>query len=315
MINSSISNRIAAFVVALLLLNPPPLARAAEGGYSNYIPGFYGDIALAVEPGDGLSMRNDVYLYRADTERSIRSGSVQLDIDIDLTFDYLTMVYKPDIEIFGTQFVFGGTLVAGNVDLNATLAAGPLQTSIADDKTSYGDITLVPGAFYWNNGDKWHFSQSFYVVIPVGDYDVNDVTNTGLNYWTFETDFAATYLNPETGKDYSFVLGYGYNTENDDTNFNSGAEIHLDYVFNQFLNEDWAVGLHGFFYKQISGDSGAGAVLGDFKSEGAGVGPALMWVPQSMGGTKAFVLKWIKEYHGENRLEGDHIFASFAMSF
>ena len=143
----------------------------------------------------------------------------------------------------------------------------------------------------------------------------DDVANTGLNYWTFETDFAATYLNPETGQDYSVVLGYGYNTENDDTDYQSGDEVHLDYTINQFLNEEWAIGLHGFYYKQISGDSGDGALLGSFKAEAAGVGPALMWIPKSMGGNKAFILKWINEYHAENRMEGDHVFASFAISF
>ena len=29
----------------------------------------------------------------------------------------------------------------------------------------------------------------------------------------------------------------------------------------------------------------------------------------------SIILKWIKEYHGENRMEGDHVFASFAISF
>ena len=302
-------------MAVVMAVSVPGAAFAAEGGYSNYIPGFYGDIALSVEPPDGLSLRNDVYLYRADTNRSIRSGTVQLDVDIDLTFDYLTLLYKPGIEILGAQYAFGATLVAGNVDLDATVGAGPLSTLISDDKTSYGDITFVPGIFYWNNGGKWHFSQSFYVVAPVGDYDVNDIANTGLNYWTFETDFAATYLNTDTGQDYSIVLGYGYNTENNDTDYQSGDEIHLDYIFNQFLSEEWAIGLHGFLYKQISGDSGSGASLGSFKAEAAGVGPALMWIPKSMGGDKAFVIKWIHEYHAENRLEGDHVFASFAMSF
>ena len=46
-------------------------ALAIEGGYSNYIPGFYGDIALAVEPADGLSLRNDVYFYSADGDGSV----------------------------------------------------------------------------------------------------------------------------------------------------------------------------------------------------------------------------------------------------
>lgn len=289
-------------------------ALAAEGGYSNYIPGFYGDIALAVEPADGLSMRNDVYFYSADGDGSVRSGLIELEVDIDLTFDYLTLLYKPGVEVLGAQYAYGAALVLGNVDLSGEVDVGPFSKSFSDDKTSYGDITLIPGVFYWNDGDKWHFSQSFYVVVPVGDYDEDDTANTGLNYWTFETDFAATYLNPETGQDYSVVVGYGYNTENDDTDYQSGDEFHIDYVFNQFLSESWAIGLHGFYYKQLSGDSGDGALLGDFKAEASGIGPALMWIPPQYEGKMAFVAKWLNEYDTENRLEGDHVFLSFMMS-
>ena len=159
------------------------------------------------------------------------------------------------------------------MDIDAEISVGPLSQNFSDDKTSFGDITLIPGLFYWNNGDNLHFSQAFYIVAPTGNYDEDDLANTGLNYWTFETDFAMTYLNNETGQDYSVVLGYSYNTENDDTDYQSGDEVHIDYVFNQFLSESLAIGLHGFFYKQASGD---GAILGDFKAKASGIGQLLI---------------------------------------
>ena len=162
------------------------------------------------------------------------------------------------------------------MDISGEVAAGPFSVDFSDDKTSFGGITLIPAVFYWNNSENLHFSQSFYIVAPTGNYDDDDLANTGLGYWTFETDFAMTYLNQETGQDYSIVLGYGYNAENDDTDYQSGDEVHIDYVFNQFLSESLAVGLHGFFYKQVSGDSGDGALLGDFKAEASGIGPAIM---------------------------------------
>jgi len=39
-----------------------------------------------------------------------------------------------------------------------------------------------------------------FIVTPTGDYDAGDLANTGLNYWTFEVDVAATYLNEDTGR-------------------------------------------------------------------------------------------------------------------
>lgn len=54
----------------------------------------------------------------------------------------------------------------------------------------------------------------------------------------------------------------------------------MDVVFNQFFSESFAAGIHGFYLKQITGDSGEGAVLDDFKAEAAGIGPALLWNTQ-----------------------------------
>ena len=67
----------------------PTSSRASEGGYSNYIPGFYGDLALAVAPEDGFALRNDVYFYGAEGKGSLRSGQVEVSADVDLLFDYL----------------------------------------------------------------------------------------------------------------------------------------------------------------------------------------------------------------------------------
>ena len=126
---------------------------------------------------------------------------------------------------------------------------------------------------------------------------------------------AATYLDEEKGLELSAAAGYIYNTENDDTNYQTGQEFHTDYMLNQFLSETLAIGLHGFYYKQITGDSGSGALLGDFKGEAAGIGPALMWIPKIKDKDVVISLKWLHEYHAEHRLKGDHLFLNFTLTF
>ena len=141
------------------------------------------------------------------------------------------------------------------------------------------------------------------------------MANTGLNYWSIDTNVALTYLKEETGQDYSFNLGYIYNTENEDTDYQTGQEIHLDVVANQFLSESFALGMHGFYLKQITGDSGSGAILGDFEAEALGVGPALMWATRFGEQDVTFIAKWLAEVDTENRLEGDHVYLSLAMDW
>ncbi len=48
----------------------------------------------------------------------------------------------------------------------------------------------------------------------------------------------------------------------------------------QFLSEQAHVGLVGYFYQQLTGDSGSGARLGDYRSRVTGAG--------SMAGTAHF---------------------------
>ncbi len=280
---------------------------------SNYIPGFYGDLALAVAPPEGLSMRNDIYYYSGDANGTVRSTQLELDVDVTLVYDYLTFLYNPGVELFGGSFAFGATAVVGNVDIEATVVAGTQSLRVEDDTLGLGDLTLAAN-IYWPR-DKWNFLWATYVVAPTGSYDVDDVANSGLNYWTFEMDFMANYFDPDKGRDYSIVVGYGYNTENDDTDYKSGDEFHVDFVLNQFLSEKFAVGVTGFFYRQLSGDSGDGALLGSFKGEAAGIGPAMYYVANLGGRDVAFTAKWLSEFDTRNRLDGDHVFASFAMSF
>jgi hypothetical protein len=305
---------ITVLLIALAVTSAATLSHAAEGGYSNYIPGTYGDFAAAVEPPTKFTVRNDIYYYQADGARSVRSGLIEADADLEFIMDFLTLLYKPEVEILGAHYALGLFIPFVHADIDTGIRIGNLQVRLQDDTFGLGDITLIPGIFFWNYGN-FHFTLAEYIVTPTGKYDTDDLANTGLNYWTFDTDVTVTYLNEKTGQDYSVNIGYNYNTENPDTDYQTGEEIHIDYMVNQFLSESFAIGIQGFYLKQVTGDSGDGAILGDYKAEAAGVGPALLWSPKRFDQRVTFIAKWLHEFHTERRIEGDHIFASIAMSF
>jgi hypothetical protein len=292
----------------------PQLAWGAEGGYSNYIPGTYGDFGMALAPAETWTLRNDFYFYDASTKLSLRSDKIEVGADLDFFMNFTTLLYKPELEVFGAQFAAGVFVPLVHLDIDSSLQIGDQLISASDSANGLGDIALVPLALYWTSGNihTW-FSQ--FIVTPTGAYNVDNLINNGLNYWSFDTNFALTYLNPETGRDLSFNIGHIYNTKNDDTDYQTGRELHLDIVLNQWLSETFAIGLHGFYLKQITGDSGSGALLGDFKAEAAGVGPALLWTKKLGGQDVSFIVKWLHDFHAENRLEGDHIFLSFALDW
>jgi hypothetical protein len=301
-------------LISLVVAYTATLSHAAEGGYSNYIPGTYGDFAAAVEPPTKLTVRNDIYYYQADSARSVRSGIIEADADLEFIIDFLTLLYKPDVEFLGARYAFGLFIPIVHADIDTGVRLGNLQVRWQDDTFGLGDLTIIPCILFWNHGN-FHFTLAEYIVTPTGEYDTDDVANTGLNYWTFDTDFAVTYLNEKTGQDYSINIGYNYNTENPDTDYQTGEEVHIDYMINQFFSASFAIGIHGFYLKQVSGDSGDGAKLGGFKADAAGIGPALLWSPKRFDQAVTFIAKWLHEYDAERRMEGDHVFVSFAMSF
>ncbi|MGI9509428.1 MAG: SphA family protein [Geminicoccaceae bacterium] len=289
-------------------------AEAAEGGYSNYVPGTYGDFAVAVAPDPGLTLRNDIYYYGADESRAVLQGQVRADVDIALTIDFLTAFYMTERRVLGGRYAFGavGQLARTDIEAEASTATGSI--GIEDDKNGPGDVTLIPWSLFWNFGNL-HVNFAEYIVAPTGFYDQGDLANNGLNYWSFDTNIAMTYLDPAWGYEVSFDVGYIYNTENTDTDYQTGQEVHIDYMLNQYFSETSAIGVHGFYLDQVTGDSGSGAILGDFKGEAAGIGPALLWTPKIKGKDVNVIVKWLHEFHAEWRLEGDHVFASFALQF
>ena len=130
------------------------------------------------------------------------------------------------------------------------------------------------GTVKWNNGIHNYMA---YVMagVPVGSYEVGRLANIGSNHWSVDVGGGYTYFDKKTGREFSVVAGLTYNFENPDTDYRNGLDSHVDLAASQFLSAQTHVGLVGYFYNQLGGDSGAGAQLGDFKSRVAGIGPQL----------------------------------------
>jgi hypothetical protein len=292
-------------LLALLITSLAP-SRAGEGGSSNYFPGTFGDFAVAAAPDPGWLYINYNLFYSADVDRALLQGQVNTSLD---TFVYINMsagLYTFDKPVLGGRFALGAFVPLGYADLQATVA-GPVESFEVDDgEFALGDISLMPASFYWNKGN-WHFNLYEVVITPTGQYDVDNVVNLGRNYWSFDTVFALTHLNLNSGREFSLVTGFMINTENHRTDYESGNELHFDAMFNQFFSETFALGLHGYYFNQVEGDEGSGAILGDYKGESYGIGPSVLWIPQAGGGKFSVSASWLHDLEAERRLESDYL--------
>jgi hypothetical protein len=314
------------------------VAKADEGGVSFWTPGFFGSLAAApLQPGWSLtnfyyhtsvSAGADVALAREFQTRRVPVNltanlTANLNATGDLGIVIPTYVFAPPV--LGGQLAVGmiasygrvSTSLAGTLSGNLTvpgLISVPFSRfdSINDSVWGFGDL-LPMVSLRWNNGVHNYMT---YVTgdVPVGAYDSNRLSNIGIGHGAIDSGFGYTYLNPQTGQEFSGVLGFTYNFENTATNYQNGVDMHFDWGASQFLTKQWQVGLVGYAYQQISDDTGAGARLGGFRSRVFGVGPQIGYI-LPLGHYQGYLnLKGYKEFGAENRAEGWNVWLTFAIS-
>src|SRR5262249_22720908 len=123
-----------------------------------------------------------------------------------------------------------------------------------------------------------------------------------------------TYFDPNSGNEFSAVLGFTYNFENTHTQYQNGIDMHLDWGLSHFFTKQLQLGAVGYGYQQISCDSGAGNRLGCFETRVLGIGPQLGYIIP-MGKLQGYLnLKAYKDVDAEHRASGWSGWVTFAIS-
>jgi len=300
-------------VLTIFCASIPSAVFAAEGASSHYLPGAVGDIFLAVPPEPGFTAANTFWYQTGSTEAALLEGQLTLGLDLDLFLNLVSLSYTFEKVLLGGRYTIATAIPFGYADIDGTII-GPRGGSIdfSDDSFDLSDIAIIPFQMNWNTG-RWSFRLWESIVAPTGGYNTSGASfaNLGRNYWSFDTVGALTWFNSDSGTEMSIAPGVMFNTENPDTDYETGTEFHVDFMVNQFLSETFALGLRGYYYDQLTGDSGAGATLGDFESESFALGPAFVWT-----GSRFTVLgKWLHDFSADNRFESDYITLTVAWTF
>jgi hypothetical protein len=282
---------------------------ASEGGSSYYFPGAFASFGVAVPPDSGFQFVNQTLYYHGNVDKTVLNGHVGLSLKATAIYNYFGGSYVPDATVLGGRLQVFAAVPVGYVYTKAGISLDvPSYISISHEESDHafniGD-SLLSGALAWKTGD-FSFKVTEMVFVPTGAYSTDDLANLGRNYWGFDTSCAATWLSSKTGTEISVMPGILFNTENDATDYKTGNEFHMDFMLNQFLAKNFALGAQGYYYKQVTGDSESGAKLGDFKGESCGFGPALLWQPGFDNGKLTVIGKWIFDSHRENRMKGDY---------
>jgi hypothetical protein len=150
--------------------------------------------------------------------------------------------------------------------------------------------------------------------VPIGNYRDGQLANLAFHRWAFDTSLAVTWLDPKSGWDVSGKAGLTFNGENDATNYKTGTELHVEGAVEKIFSPSFSAGLQAYYFQQVSGDSGAGATLGDFKGRVGGFGATAAYnfkIAQKIPATLR--LHAMTEFDAKNRMEGNSVWVDFTM--
>jgi hypothetical protein len=325
---------IAAAAATACVLVTPNGARADEGGVSFWVPGFFGSLAATPQQ-PGWSFATIYYHTTVDAGGDVAfarqvspgritvpfSGNLNARLDADANLGMAIPSY-----VFATPFLGGQATIlmvvpfgraSASVDATLTGALGPLGFTVSggrsDAVSGFGD--LVPQFnVRWNDGvHNWMAYATGN--LTVGAYNQQRLANLGIGHNAVDGGGGYTYFNPQTGNEFSAVLGFTYNFTNEHTQYQNGVDMHLDWGASHFLTKQWQIGAVGYIYNQLSCDSGAGDRVGCFKSRVMAIGPQVGYIfPIGTEHQGYLNLKGYKEFEAEHRPEGWNLWLTFVIS-
>jgi hypothetical protein len=312
-------NRVGLAAVAVAAALGGHAARASEGGASFYLLGSGGPEAAILPPVSGVFFANTAFYYRGEAgggQQFTFGGNVVAGLTGTIAADFPTVLWVPQMKVLGGTFAVGAALPFGKVWVDAqTVLTGPLGRSFA---VSAGDKALVLGdpvltaALGWSRG-RTFFQLSDMLNVPVGQYRDGELANLAFHRWANDFSAAVSWHDPKAGWDISAKSGFTLNGENHATDYVTGTEWHLEGAVEKALTPAWSLGAQVYQFDQLTGDSGAGAVLGPFKGRVTGVGGSVAYNFKVGHTPLMFRLHGTAETSSQNRLLGHSIWLDFTM--
>ena len=299
-----------------------PNAQAEEGGSGHYIPGSMSSFADSVPPEEAVVVRYNFLTYDGAYSKSQPlpiAGLNALGVDAESMAQGLTLLWRPPVELAeGLSYALSATIPYVWMDVSAEVKSGAGTVRRSSTVDGLGDLVVMPIMLSYTVNPDLAAGARLGFYLPTGDYEVGRLANQGKNYLTIEPTLSMIYFGQKNGREAALFAGASFNEENEDTDYQTGTQVHLDGTLAQHFpvaGGFGGLGLTGFWYKQVEGDSGEGAAFGDFKGETIGLGPVASYTKNVKGTDVVAELKWLHETDTTRRPEGDYLWLKLLVKF
>lgn len=331
-------------VCVVTLGSLPMLAQATENGGTNADLGFI-DTLTGVPLSPGFYLRDDVNYFESHRLNDRNGDKVKVSLGAlgkqPISFynstlaNIVTAFYVPDwklpyinatvgigvYQVFATSRAKVGFSAFGDVRGGGQTAAGA------------GNLTVVPIYLGWAfpNANLYVSTAPLDFIAPIGQYNKkNEIgNNIGQNYFSYRPVLNLTYLN-KTGQEFSLALNYQMNFTNPATKYKSGSEFYFNWAAQQHINTSLAIGVEGYYYRQVGNDRQNGRVVNTgpapspFQSaDPFNAGPGNRGEVFSAGPVISYNLApnvytnfhWVHEFFSNNRKQGNSFWLRSSIRF
>lgn len=284
-------------------------ATADESASGLYVPGSFGFDA-GKTPDPGLYGSTGVFAYNSRIHLYIDGGTTALDVHKQPFLASFATLYVPDLEVLGGRVGFTAGSSYNFMELDAR-AVGATNTAASVEGWGFGD-TILRGQIGWT---RKIWSNTFYLTewIPTGRYDTGFAPNSGKNHYGTNLAWGTTYVDQATKLEFDSVLSVTFNAPNPATHYENGDELHWDWAAGLLFGNGLKLGVAGFVFQQLTGDSGSGATLGPFEGRVYGIGPNLVATVPNDNHPIILTLRCYQEFDAFDRFQGQSI--TFATTY
>lgn len=285
-------------------------AKAAEGGIGVYLLGAKAATGVGITPPSGVYFQNDTYFYdgKLNASNALPTGGLLVgNVSSKTWLNLSSPIWITPVTLLGGSLGFSATIPVGKPQIDATLLLnsprfGAVGRSVSDAEFNLSDI-YISSFLGWNAGN-FHWQLGVSGIIPSGTYVPDQLSNASLNRPAVDVFGSFTWFDPKLGLDLSTSLGFTFNQPNSATNYKTGDELHLEWAATKYLTKQFTVGLVGYYYNQLTGDSGPGARLGSFEGRVVALGGAIGYTFEAGQLPISTRLKIFREFDAVNRQEG-----------
>ena len=278
-----------------------PLGTLAFGAGVTPLPGFY--VTEAVSFYEGSVGGNFDF-----GERVFNAG-----VKANIFLDDVNLLFVPQQKVLGGLFGASVTVPAGYVDYKAS-ASGTRGT--VTDETSGGGLGDTDFKFQlgWDS-ESFSHTAYFLMVVPTGRYSTGFYPIIGLNRPSFDIGWGFTYFDKNSKIQINGAVGFMASVENYATQYQTGDEFHAEWAIGYKFDNGLVLGVVGYDYRQLTGDSGSGAVLGPFEGSVDAVGGGLSYTTK-IGETPVVInARDYEQYNWKNFFHGNAAIASVTAVF